>query len=223
MTANASLELRDSVCSLALLYITGTSRFSQHLLTTTIHLQLEISRAKEKMEGSCHVRSNSMPSSSHPLTLSFEEHLNRLKASKEASTSVRHKFRGLKDLYDSIDDLLQLPLTQQTLNQERSNQNVEEVLHGSLRLLDSCDITRDIFSRMREYVKELESSLRRRKGGDSSLANEVRAYMMSKKKLNKVIEVSLRNLKLEKKCTIVNATGPIKTLREVEEISLAVF
>ncbi|EEF52835.1 conserved hypothetical protein [Ricinus communis] len=52
---------------------------------------------------------------------------------------------------------------------------------------------------MKECLKELESSLRRRKGGESNLPSEVEAYMVSRKKLNRAIKRCLRNLKTEKK------------------------
>uniref|UniRef100_A0A2C9USA5 Uncharacterized protein n=1 Tax=Manihot esculenta TaxID=3983 RepID=A0A2C9USA5_MANES len=117
----------------------------------------------------CHLRSISLPSRSHPLTI--EEQLCKLKASQ--SSSKGHKLSGLKNLF--------------TLCHERQSQCVENVLNGSLELLDLCDSTRDFFSQMKECVQELELSLRRRKGRDCGLRDEVDAYMISRKKLKKAI------------------------------------
>ncbi|XVE67262.1 hypothetical protein DITRI_Ditri08aG0146300 [Diplodiscus trichospermus] len=85
-----------------------------------------------------HARSNSFPSRSHPLTSEVDEHLTRLASSESASTSssLNHKLSSLQDLHDCIDKLLQLPLTQQILAQEKQREYVDELLNGSVRLLD---------------------------------------------------------------------------------------
>ncbi|KAJ9186370.1 hypothetical protein P3X46_001948 [Hevea brasiliensis] len=181
-------------------------------------------------KATCHVRSISLPARLHPLTLNVEAHLDGLRSSQATSTSTYHKLSGLKDLYECIDELLQLSVAQRTLSNEQHCKSVDEVLDGSLRLLDVCGTTRDIFSQMKESLKELQSSLRRRKGRESGLSSEVEAYMASRKKLNKAISKCLRNLKCEKKnCTATlldkesNAVAVIGMLREVEEISVSVF
>ncbi|KAM7257164.1 hypothetical protein ACFE04_012905 [Oxalis oulophora] len=111
---------------------------------------------------SFHVRSISLPTGSHPLAASVDEQLSRLRTSQETSTSsssvLCHKLDGLRKLYECVDDLLQLPLTQQHL----SNESLDDVLNGSTRILDMCDISRDVLSQMKECQWELESSLRRK-------------------------------------------------------------
>lgn len=173
-----------------------------------------------------HVRSSSLPSNTHPLVASVEEQLSRLKASQDTSSSISCGLGGLKELYERADDLVHLPLTQQALCREQ----LEDVLEGSLRLLDVCGTTRDVFSRMRESVQVLESSLRRRSGGESGLANEVRAFMVTKKELNKMICQCFKSLKgMDRKCksTVLGKDSEmvavLSMLREAEEISLAVF
>ncbi|KDP31978.1 hypothetical protein JCGZ_12439 [Jatropha curcas] len=164
----------------------------------------------------CHLRSISLPSRSHPLTVSIEEQLYRLKASQ--SSSIGQKLNGLKNLFECVDDLLQLPTTQQNLNKSGEN-----ALNG----LDMCDATRDFFSQLKECVQALELSLRRRKGGDICLISEVDAYMLSRKKLNKLICKSLRNLKRkERNCSpaaLDSNSNTISMLRDVEEISVSAF
>ncbi|KDP36833.1 hypothetical protein JCGZ_08124 [Jatropha curcas] len=180
-------------------------------------------------KATCHVRSISLPARSHPLTLSAEVQIDRLRSSQATQSSACDKLNGLKNLYESIDDLLQLPLTQQTLANEKNRKSVDEVLDGSLRLLDVCGSTIDIFSQMKEYLKEVESSLRRRKGGETGLLNEVEAYISSRKIINKVISKCFRNLKSSKNnssSTLLdkdsNAVAVIGTLRKVEQISVSV-
>ncbi|KDP31962.1 hypothetical protein JCGZ_12423 [Jatropha curcas] len=168
----------------------------------------------------CHLRSISLPSRSHPLTLSIEEQLYKLKASQ--SSSIGQKLNGLKNLFECVEDLLQLPATQQN-----PNKSAENALNGSIELLDMCDTTRDFVSQMKECVQGLELSLRRRKGGDFCLTSDVDAYMVSRKKLNKLICKSLRNLKRkERNCSpgaLNNNSNMISMLRDVEEVSVAVF
>jgi hypothetical protein len=110
-----------------------------------------------------------------------------LRESEATSSSVSYKLSALKDLHDSFDDLLHFPLIQQALSNEHYSKCIEESLERSIRLLDVCGTTRDVFSQMKECVQELESSLRRKRCGESSCSeNEVGAYMISRKRLNKV-------------------------------------
>uniref|UniRef100_A0A6N2LD60 Uncharacterized protein n=1 Tax=Salix viminalis TaxID=40686 RepID=A0A6N2LD60_SALVM len=170
----------------------------------------------------CHVRSISLPSRSHPLNASVEDQLDRLRSSLTTSTSAYHKLTGLKDLYECVEDFLQLPSTQQTLSNEQQKERGEEVLNGSLLLLDMCSTTRDVFSSMKECLQELESSLRRRKGGESGFSSEVESYMMSRKKIEKTIRRCFKNLKSTEK-NIASAVDAVSMLREVRETSLEIF
>ena len=114
-----------------------------------------------------HVQSISLPSRPRPLIPEFDECLCRLRASQaiSSSLSISHKLSGLKDLHDCVDDLLLLPLTQQTLAQHRHEKCVDELLDGSLKLLDVCGTPKDALLQTREHAQELQSSLRRRWGG----------------------------------------------------------
>ncbi|WCJ44639.1 hypothetical protein M5689_025297 [Euphorbia peplus] len=172
----------------------------------------------EIFKATSHVRSLSLPSRSHPVNLTLEVHLDRLRSSQSASSSsVFHKLSGLKDLYESVDDLLQLPHTSEEI---RGSEN--KVLDGSVRLLDVCSITRDIFSQMRECLKELESSLRRRKIGGSNLTSAVEAYMVSRKELNKAAYKCLKALNKNESKNI-DSSATVGVLRQVEEASVTVF
>ncbi|XP_042509225.1 uncharacterized protein LOC122084869 [Macadamia integrifolia] len=181
-------------------------------------------------KASRHARSISLPSRSHPLTFQVQEQLHRVRASEATSSSISCNLGGLKDLYDSVTDLLHLPLTQQTLAQERGEKWVNEVLDGSLRSLDVCGTARDVLSQMKDGVTELQSSLRRVRG-ESGLANEVEAYNMSRRKVTKVISKCLGDLRKVQQQHLFsslldknhNFVAMISVLREVEAISLSVF
>ncbi|KAJ4964898.1 hypothetical protein NE237_016747 [Protea cynaroides] len=165
-----------------------------------------------------------------------EEQLQRLRASEAtssssaSSSSICYNLGGLRDLYETANNLLQLPLTQQTLAQERGEKWVDEVLDGSLRSLDVCGRARDVLSQMKECMTQLQSSLRRIRG-ESGLANEVEAYNLSRKKVTKVINKCLGDVqKVEKQRAFPSLldknqdiVAMVSVLREVEAITLSMF
>ncbi|OMO72188.1 hypothetical protein COLO4_27786 [Corchorus olitorius] len=177
---------------------------------------------------SFHARSNSLPSRQHPLTSQIEENLNRLRSSQSASTSssIGQQLNGVQDLHEYVDMLLQLPLTQQALAQEQQRKSVEELLDGSLVLLDVCNTAKDALLQTKECTQELQSILRRRRGVEG-LAIEVRNYLISRKAVKKAICKALKSLKhLESKQTIssINKDGEIiNILREVEAVTCSVL
>ncbi|PQQ02580.1 uncharacterized protein Pyn_05911 [Prunus yedoensis var. nudiflora] len=155
-----------------------------------------------------HTRSNSFPSRPHPIVQEVEEHLCRLRSSEATSTSsspsISHKLSGLQELHDCVDRLLQLPLTQQALAQEQNEKWANEILDGSLRLLDVCSSAKDVILQTKECVQDLQSIIRRRRGGETGgLTSEFEGN-------SKQIRFSSLNKDHEK-------------LREVEAVTLAVF
>ncbi|KAI3913186.1 hypothetical protein MKW98_007202 [Papaver atlanticum] len=148
---------------------------------------------------SLHVRSISLPTISHPLTLAVEEQLCQLKAS--SSSSISQTLSGLQKLYECVEDFLST----------QDGKCLDTVLDGSIMLLDVCSIIKDVLNQMRQSVQQLQSSIRRR-------SNEVSEYMISRKKISKVIRKCLADLKNNKK----NDTET-SLLAEVEATTLAVF
>ena len=179
------------------------------------------------IQPSYHSHSNSLPSGQHAITSQIDENLNRLRASQSASTSssIGHKLNGLQDLHEYVDMLLQLPLTQQALAQEQQRKWVEELLDGSLMLLDVCSIAKDALLQTKECTQELQSILRRRRGVEG-LVNEVRKYLTSRKAVKKAICKTLKNLKhMENKLSTSSFNKDsedgvvISILREVEAVN----
>ena len=173
-----------------------------------------------------HARSNSLPSRSHPLSTSVEEQLSRLRTSSHEATtssSLCHTLSSLKDLHESVEGLLQLQQTKQALYWEENKKDIEKVLDESLRVLDVCGTTRDVNSQMRQLVQELQSSLRRKRGSESCLDNEISKYMSSKKKLTKMICKCLRNSKTMTKKDSDDLSSVVSILNEVQEITSDAF
>ncbi|CAL1398180.1 unnamed protein product [Linum trigynum] len=171
---------------------------------------------------SLHVRSNSLPSRPHPLVSEVEDNISRLRSSQSASSSsssVSNKLNSLQDLQDCVEKLLALPLNQQTLVQDEKFLN--QMLDGSLRLLDFCNTTKDALSLMKESVFELQSVLRRRVQGGLHL-NDVKQYITCRKTVKKAIQKAMKNLKAVE-CSSNESPEIVAVLRDVEAITRDVF
>ncbi|CAN1770842.1 hypothetical protein LINPERHAP1_LOCUS11719 [Linum perenne] len=175
---------------------------------------------------SFHARSNSLPSDrQHPLVSELDDQVCRLRQSEAttSSSSIYHKLNSLQDLYDCVDQLLQLPLTQQTIVQK----SFSELLDGSLRLLDLCSTAKDALSQIKESVFELQSAIRRRQGG---LEGETRRYLNTRKIVKKAIQKVLKGMESRTKSNssandseVVTMVEAISMLREAESIVVEVL
>ncbi|KAL2232200.1 UNVERIFIED_CONTAM: hypothetical protein Sindi_1400000 [Sesamum indicum] len=144
-----------------------------------------------------HVRSNSLPSKSHPIVNDVEDHLCRLRSSEGTSTSsasVTANLAILKDLHEGISHLIQMPSTQEALCHEDGERWTNELLEGSLGLVDLCGFTRDILNLTKGSVQDLQSSIRRNRG-ETATADDINAYMTSRKKINKMVNKFIKNFK----------------------------
>ncbi|KAF5745801.1 hypothetical protein HS088_TW07G01395 [Tripterygium wilfordii] len=170
-----------------------------------------------------HARFNSLPSNPHPLVQQIDE---QPRATTEAC-NCSSKLSGLKDLYDSVAALLQLPQTQQALAQEYFRKLVNEVIDWSLKLLETSGTAKDALSVAKESVHELQSALRRRRRGDEfGLSNEVNKYLTSRREVKKVIRNILRESKMKNSSSIVKEMSvhdSIRILREVQEATQSVL
>ncbi|KAK7257956.1 hypothetical protein RIF29_32307 [Crotalaria pallida] len=180
-----------------------------------------------------HARSNSLPSRPHPLILQCNEHLEWLKASHETSSSsslLSHKLGGLQELHECVEKLVQLPFTQEALLHEPQKNCMDELLEGSLRLIDVCTSAKDSLLHTKECMRELQSIMRRRKGGDDGIIVEAKKFLTSRKVVKKAISKALGNLKAIAKTA--NFTSNIRDqqtmalvslLKDVEVVTLSIF
>ncbi|GAU47460.1 hypothetical protein TSUD_90270 [Trifolium subterraneum] len=170
-----------------------------------------------------HLRSNSLPSASHPLVSQFEDNLQRLKSSEGASpvssSSICNKLNSMQDLHDCIDNLLQLPIEQQALALECNEKSVDELLERSLRILDICSAAKDFLSQSKENMHELQSVIRRR-GIKTGLALEGIKYLALRKNMKKQIRKALVNLKPMKNDLFASSSPMLGFLKEAEEVTL---
>ncbi|CAN8257811.1 unnamed protein product [Cochlearia groenlandica] len=167
---------------------------------------------------SFHVRSNSFPSRLHPQVAHVDEQLARLRSSEEVSTSssssVCQRLENIQDLHDSLDKLIRLPITQHSLAQEKNKKVVEELLDGSLRILDLCNISKDALSHMKEGLMEIQSILRRKRG---DLSVEVKKYLASRKSIKKTFQ------KVQKSIKVAPTEELLAVFGDAEAITIALF
>ncbi|KAG5245461.1 Selection and upkeep of intraepithelial T-cell protein [Salix suchowensis] len=137
------------------------------------------------------VRSISLPSTSHPNSLKVEAQLTKLRswdssANPLKAETIQTSLTKLAELFNSIQDLVHSPLTQQAFHPHHSSQ-VDEAIEGSVGLLDVCGTVRDLFMAMKEHVQGMQSLLRRRGARDSSIESSILAYVSFRKKTKKEI------------------------------------
>nr|CAN69954.1 hypothetical protein VITISV_032881 [Vitis vinifera] len=120
------------------------------------------------MANRCHVRSISLPTRSHPTILKIQKELNKLRSwetsSRSMSETICTGLSGLEELQKSLDELLSLPSSQQALSHHLNEKWVDELLDGSVRLLDICGSTRDAISQLKQNARDLQSALQEEKG-----------------------------------------------------------
>ncbi|KAL6524922.1 hypothetical protein OROMI_030515 [Orobanche minor] len=141
-------------------------------------------------------RSNSFPSQSHPVINDVEDHLNKLrKASRATSTSsICASLASLRDLHDGINSIVRMPSIRQAIVHGQGETWMNELLEGSLGLVDLCGFSRDIVQLTKESIQELESSVRRNKVETTTSAGDVSSYVASRKKINKMVGKRLKNI-----------------------------
>ncbi|XP_004507463.1 uncharacterized protein [Cicer arietinum] len=142
-------------------------------------------------------RSKSLPSKPHPLILQCNQHLASLEPLDviNSSSLFGGKLADLQTLHDCVEKLVLLPLTQQVLVQARQEKWIDDLLDGSLRLLDVCSVAKDALIHTKECARELQSIMRRKRGGEMEITAEVRKFLASRKVVKKAISKALENLK----------------------------
>ncbi|XP_020215983.1 uncharacterized protein LOC109799772 [Cajanus cajan] len=181
-----------------------------------------------------HVRSNSFPSGSHPSSIRIEEELSRMKTweatSKSTSESIGTGLSLIEDLYICLEDLLKVASTQKVISNHQGEKCMEELLDGSVGILDICGILRNTMSQVKENVQAIHSTLRRRKG-DSSIEKSVAEYTSFTRKMKKNAKKLMVSLKqMETKFGVSptlnqdqDLAAVIRVLREVITMNMSIF
>ncbi|XP_010446897.1 PREDICTED: uncharacterized protein LOC104729636 [Camelina sativa] len=183
------------------------------------------------------VRSVSLPSRIHPLSVKLRAALNRLSIWRRSSSSISVSASfgyetllvglvNLTEFYGCVHELLESSYVKHTLLHHQEGKLLADSLDGSVVLLDVCEATREVIVVMREHVANLKSAVRR-KGG--VVEKEVKAYVNFRKKAKKQISKHINALKkMESKGIPTNidqdsAIPPTSVLRETIEITVSIF
>ncbi|KAK3029153.1 hypothetical protein RJ639_039708 [Escallonia herrerae] len=191
--------------------------------------------ATSKCSNRLNIRSNSLPFRSHPSALRLEEQLSKLNTWGEGSSTpmadtICSSLSATEELYKCLDDLLGLPLTQQALSLHQHEEWANELLDGSVRLLDICSAAREFMSQLSKYASDLQSALRRRKG-DSSMESNIAKYTSFRRKMKKESKRLLTALKqMDNKngaLSLINQDHRlemmIRVLKEVSTRTISIF
>lgn len=145
------------------------------------------------------VRSISLPSRIHPTSVKLESFLSNIKKVQtptvDSTETIHNGVLLLAELYSCVEEFIHTPATQQVLLRHRNGGLMEEALKGSVTLLDTCCVARDVMLTMKQHVRTLQSTLRRRGGDSSNVESEINSYISFKKKMKKDISKCLGNLK----------------------------
>lgn len=176
-----------------------------------------------------------MPGCSHQTTEKLKEAINNLKALEVSTTSspevMYNGLLGLEELYKCVNVLLNLPQTLQAFSQYRLGKMVEDLLDKSVRLLDLCGTTRELVLQYKENVRDLQSSLKRRKKDSTTESSMMKFTSFSKKikKEAKRLVVVLKQMDQETERSFVpkdadqDMIDMIKTLKEANAMRISMF
>ncbi|XP_022928232.1 uncharacterized protein LOC111435126 [Cucurbita moschata] len=125
---------------------------------------------------------------SHQIINKVNEQLSKFKDSQATSSLLCHRLGALQVLYDYVDKLLLLPHSQQALAQGSDKEVLDDLLEGSLELLDLCDTAKNGLLQTMECTRELESILRRRRGDVCSSSSLQKSRKLIKKTIHKALK-----------------------------------
>ncbi|KAF8095541.1 hypothetical protein N665_0330s0023 [Sinapis alba] len=149
------------------------------------------------------LRSISLTSRSHPSTIGIERALSKVEtinATTNSSESILMGLASVEDLYDCVEEFLKMGSTQRVMSSDGS-EFVEKMLDESLRLMDTCNASRDLMAETQEHVREIQSCVRRKKvaggggGGGDQLDVAISSFVGFRKNMRKEAKKLLGSLK----------------------------
>uniref|UniRef100_A0A7N0UGI9 Uncharacterized protein n=1 Tax=Kalanchoe fedtschenkoi TaxID=63787 RepID=A0A7N0UGI9_KALFE len=184
------------------------------------------------MAGKYQVRSISLPSRSHPISVRFEQELNSLKSWEASSASSSNEIcallAGLEEAYNCANELAGVQSACETLSNCKSEMWASDCLFdGSVKMLDVCSTSRETMLTAKGHVQAIQSAIRRRKG-DSSIQKSISGYLSFRKQMTKS---ATKMIVLLKQINHVSTTSsirdgnarPIKVLQDLTAVTISVF
>lgn len=131
-------------------------------------------------------------------------------------------FNALRDLHNSANDLLNLPVIKRALVHNQQEKWVDKISEASLRMLDVCGTTKDILLLVKDHLQQLQSTFRKVSTGETAIENKFGAFYIHRKKLKKEMSKQLRSLKGMKNNFIVDS-DEISTINDNLMVVVAVL
>ncbi|KAL9662900.1 hypothetical protein QQ045_027735 [Rhodiola kirilowii] len=186
------------------------------------------------MAGKYHVRSISLPATSHPTSVRVEQELNSLKmhhaSSSDSATVICSGLSGLEKLYNCVDELLAMHTTEESLLTHQSEQWAGDLFDASVKILDVCCTSRDTVLEVKRHVQEIQSAIRRRKG-DSGVERSISSYKSFRKSLKRdatKMIAALKKTDIKIRASAVTSADIdrlriIRVLTEATTITISIF
>ncbi|KAK7283784.1 hypothetical protein RIF29_13530 [Crotalaria pallida] len=124
-----------------------------------------------------HIRSISLPCRSHPLISHIKDEINNLTTISQTSSNISHCLNGLKDIHDTLQHILHLPQTQESLR--RHPLFFEKLLEDFLRFVEVFAMFQTSILAFKEELSAVQVAVRKR---DST---KIVLYIKAKKKMVK--------------------------------------
>uniref|UniRef100_A0A7N1A2V3 Uncharacterized protein n=1 Tax=Kalanchoe fedtschenkoi TaxID=63787 RepID=A0A7N1A2V3_KALFE len=179
--------------------------------------------------GKYQVRSISLPSRSHPTSVRTEQELTSLKSwgsssSGSSSNEVCSLLAGLEEAYKCADELVSMQSAC-----EIKRRAIDSWFDGSVKLLDVCSSSRETMLMAKGHVQDIQSAMRRRSKGDSSIQKTISGYLSFRKQMTKSATKMIALLKQMNHASATtsslddDSSRLIKVLRDVTEVTVSVF
>ncbi|KAH6782480.1 hypothetical protein C2S51_007773 [Perilla frutescens var. frutescens] len=121
-----------------------------------------------KPQKTLHVRSTSLPCRSHPIISQLRDEISALQSWSAAESSARTSawlcdgLRRLKAVHESLDDLLHLPQTRESLRGGDYSNLIEKLLEDFLRFVDAYGMFQTLLLRLKEEHSAAQIAVRRK-------------------------------------------------------------
>ncbi|XP_076903212.1 uncharacterized protein LOC143558214 [Bidens hawaiensis] len=181
-------------------------------------------------EDTHHIRTTSLPTRLHPVIVQAQEEIKKFRtwevsvSSVPTADTICSALTKLQVLYECVDSVLSLPMTQQALTHNQCTELVNELLDKSISLMDICGSTRDLVSQVKENARVVQSAIRRRKGEVSlttsfikNLKKEAKKAMTSLKQIDEKIG-TIKPIDMDR-----HLLAAIKVVRDVGVVRSSVY
>lgn len=126
------------------------------------------SHNSSKPQQTLHVRSASLPCRSHPIISQLRDEISELQSWSAAESAARTSawlcdgLRRLKSVHESLDDLLHLPQTRESLRGGDYCSLIEKLLEDFLRFVDAYGTFQTLLLRLKEEHSAAQIAVRRK-------------------------------------------------------------